>query len=115
MSGTAGWDQQQIDDLKKKGHKDKNEQRKLSLSSGVAVPAADLERPARNAPLEKKESKRLDTSRRVRLRITGYRHRLCDPDGQSAKATIDGLVLAGILANDTCEQISGIEMLQVKI
>jgi hypothetical protein len=107
-----GWTQADIDALKKKGI---HEQRKHSLSAGVAVPVTDLERPARNAPLEKKESKRLDTSRRVRLRITGYRHRLCDPDGQSAKATIDGLVLAGILANDTSEQISGIEMLQVKI
>lgn len=107
-----GWTQADIDALKKKGI---HEQRKHSLSAGVAVPASDLERPARNAPLEKKESKRLDTSRRYRLRITGFRNRLADPDGQSGKAVIDGLVLAGVLADDSPKQIKSVEILQVKI
>jgi uncharacterized membrane protein len=34
------------------------------------------------------------------------RHRLADPDGISAKAVIDGLVLCGVLAGDTTKEIA---------
>ncbi|MCK5608683.1 hypothetical protein KAR91_42795 [Candidatus Pacearchaeota archaeon] len=47
--------------------------------------------------------------------IHSYRHRLADPDGISAKAAIDGLVKADILADDTTKQIKEISYKQTKI
>jgi len=110
-----GWTQQQVDDLKRKGHKDQNEQRKNSLPAGAAISLTDMELPSCNAPLEAKKSERLDTQGRIRVRITGFRNRLTDPDGQSGKAVIDGLVLAGILADDSAKQIESVEIRQVQI
>ena len=47
--------------------------------------------------------------------VNSYRKRLCDPDGISAKAVIDGIVKAGILSDDTTKQISEVRFKQTKI
>ena len=44
----------------------------------------------------------------VRIKVISYRTRNHDPDGVSAKALLDGLVHAGILADDSSEQIKEI-------
>ena len=43
-----------------------------------------------------------------------YRKRLCDPDGISVKAAIDGIVKAGILKDDSPEFVEEIIQKQVK-
>jgi hypothetical protein len=44
-----------------------------------------------------------------------YRSRLADADGISAKAAIDGLVMCGILADDSTKEIREIRYQQVKV
>lgn len=56
---------------------------------------------------------RFDTP--VRVRFTHYRYRYCDPDGASCKAFLDGIVRAGILADDSTAHIDEIQHRQVKI
>ena len=56
---------------------------------------------------------RFDTQ--VCIIVRSYRRRLCDPDGISAKAAIDGIVKAGILTDDTPEQIKEVRFKQTKI
>ena len=51
----------------------------------------------------------------VSILIHSYRHRLCDPDGISGKWWIDAIVKAGILANDTTEEIKEVRFKQTKI
>ncbi len=43
--------------------------------------------------------------KRCRIRIVSHRHRLCDADGISAKAAIDGLVDAGVLRDDSPAEV----------
>lgn len=62
---------------------------------------------------EKKEVKRLD--KRVSIHIESKRHRLADPGGISHKATIDGIVNAGILPDDSTKEIKEIRESQTKI
>ena len=83
--------------------------------NNTAVPAPDLERATGNAPMEKKKGKRLDpriSKDRVRIHVHSRRIRLCDADGASAKAVIDGLVLAGILRNDSPEEVESVSYSQ---
>jgi hypothetical protein len=81
-----------------------------------AVPAPHVERAPRHAPVEKKESAGLDSlfSGRVRISINSRRNRLCDADGISAKAVIDGLVIAGVLENDSPEFVESVSYSQEK-
>lgn len=72
----------------------------------AAVPATDLEQDSCHAPLAAKDVKGLDT--RVHIRVISYRKRKHDPDGVSVKAVLDGLTRAGILADDSTEQIKGV-------
>lgn len=51
----------------------------------------------------------------VCLLIHSFRYRLCDPDGLSAKAVIDGLVNVGVLTDDSAKQIKEISFKQTKI
>jgi hypothetical protein len=90
-------------------------ERKNRVRNRPAVSDANLEPDTGNAQVQSKEAPRLDPQRRYRVRVTGYRHRLTDPDGQSIKALIDGFVHSNILINDTVRQISGIEVRQVEI
>ena len=52
--------------------------------------------------------------RPVTITITGYRKRLADSDGQSAKAAIDGLVHAGVLNDDSPKWVNEVRYRQVK-
>jgi len=115
MSGTAGWDQQHIDDLKREGHRDKNEQRKRSLSAGASVPATHMEHHPGDALAQPKAACRFDPSRSFKLRATQYRRRLTDIDGGSIKATLDAIVCAGVIKDDSPEIIKSFEIRQFKI
>ena len=48
----------------------------------------------------------------VCITFHSIRRRLTDPDGASIKAACDGLVKAGILADDTAQQIKEIRQTQ---
>ena len=68
-----------------------------------SIPAPNLERALRRPPMAPPKNPIVDTPCRIHLHCR--RHRITDSDGISAKAVIDGLVLAGILANDTTKEI----------
>jgi Holliday junction resolvase RusA-like endonuclease len=51
----------------------------------------------------------------VHILIHSFRHRLVDPDNICAKGVIDAIVRAGLLADDTTEQISEVRYKQTKI
>ena len=91
-------------------------QRKEKTSDRSSIPAPNVERASRNAPVEKKKGAGLDpfSGRPVRIRFYSKRRRLCDADGISAKAAIDGLVLAGILKNDSPEFVESVSYSQEK-
>ena len=42
----------------------------------------------------------------VGIRVVSYRSRICDTDGVSAKAAIDGIVRCGLLPDDSCKEIA---------
>lgn len=67
---------------------------------------ADVEPDSGNAPLGAKKTPRLNPPFRITFRH--IRKRLADLDGLSGKAAIDGLVAAGILADDSPEQVAEI-------
>jgi hypothetical protein len=81
----------------------KQAERQLAVPHRPAIPAPDLERASGRASVEAPIHPLVDTPCRIRLLC--HRHRLADPDGISAKALIDGLVLAGILAGDSTREI----------
>lgn len=72
-----------------------------------------MEQDTGNGYMEKKKIKRLDSP--INIFLLSKRHRLTDPDGISIKAVLDGIVLAGILSNDTAKEIKGIFFSQEKI
>ena len=76
-------------------------------------PAAVVERAPEPRPLAASEEAGAITGR-VLIRITSRRRRLIDPDNLSPKAYIDCLRYAGILADDTAEQVS-LETRQEKV
>jgi hypothetical protein len=75
--------------------------------------AADVELPASREPVAACKGAAFDS--RVSITIVSYRSRLADADGISAKAAIDGLVMCGILADDTTKEISEVRYRQVKV
>ncbi len=76
-------------------------------------PPAVVERAPEPRPLAAREEAGA-ISGRVLIRITSRRRRLIDPDNLSPKAYIDCLRYAGILADDTAEQVS-LETRQEKV
>lgn len=56
-----------------------------------------------NAPLGAEETKGRDT--RSRVKISSYRVRLLDPDNMCVKYHVDGLRYAGIIRDDTTNDI----------
>ncbi|MDD5678417.1 MAG: hypothetical protein PHW60_10570 [Kiritimatiellae bacterium] len=89
-------------------------ERQLIVPRRLAISAPDLERAPLFAPMAPSKNPIVDTPCRIRLHCR--RHRLADPDGISAKALIDGLVHAGILAGDsTKEIIESPVIIQVKV
>jgi hypothetical protein len=73
----------------------------------------DLEQLAGHEPMGSRKSAAFDT--RVRITVVSYRVTLADADGISAKAAIDGLVHAGILADDSTEEIEEVRYRQIKV
>ena len=65
-----------------------------------------------DAPLAKKESTRLDKN--CRIHVHHKTKRLADSDGRSVKACIDGLVLAGVLRDDSPEFVKEVSQSQEK-
>ena len=51
----------------------------------------------------------------VGIHVHSRRYRLCDSDGISAKALIDGLVIAGVLQGDSPEYVKFVTYSQEKI
>ena len=66
-----------------------------------------------NESMAKKNNARFDTP--VRIVVIHRRYRLADPDGLSIKAALDGIVAAGILADDSAKEIKSIQHVQKKI
>ena len=97
------------------GETRKRIERALALQNRTAVPVADVEPPARHEPMAEKKGTRLDSFKGVIVCVHSKRHRLTDPDGASAKAVLDGLVIAKILADDSPEFIKEVRMSQEKI
>jgi hypothetical protein len=75
--------------------------------------AADVELPTSRQSVAACKGAAFDS--RVSITIVSYRSRLADADGISAKAAIDGLVMCGILADDTTKEISEVRYRQVKV
>lgn len=71
----------------------------IHAANHPAVPFADLESDHRHESLGENAPEKNDP--RVRIHVHSVRARLADADGISAKAAIDGLIHAGILADDS--------------
>ena len=74
--------------------------------------AANVESTVGNAPVAKKKDARPDS--RYHIHVHSVRNRLCDPDGISAKAAIDGIVKAGILPDDSARYVKAVSYTQEK-
>ena len=72
-----------------------------------------MESDTRHAPLAAKEVAGFTAP--VRITITSYRYRLCDIDGISGKAIIDGLVHCGVLQDDSPQHVQAVSFQQVKV
>ena len=82
-------------------------------SSRSASEDAKLELLASDEPVQAGKSPPLATP--ARLVVVSYRCRLCDADGISAKAAIDGCVHRGLLPDDSTKYIEEISFRQVKV
>jgi len=91
-----------------------DERRKAGNEDCSTVQAANMEPDPGNAPLGSEEIEGLDPQSRVRIHIHSRRKRLCDPDGISGKAVIDGFVHAGILADDSPKHVKEVSFSQEK-
>jgi len=83
------------------------------MQNKTPIPSSNVEPDPRHAPLGKKKATRLDSP--VNMHIHSRRYRLADPDGLSAKAVIDGLVLGGLLEDDSPEFVKKVTFSQEKI
>lgn len=78
-----------------------------------SVPAHNVESAPRHEPVAEKKIPRLDSP--CRIHIVSYRYKLCDADGISAKAAIDGLIHGGILPDDSPDYVKEVTYSQVKV
>ena len=83
------------------------------MSNKTAFSPANVEQGLSYALLGKKEAPGLDTP--CRLHIHSRRYRLVDADGVSGKAAIDGIVISGLLPDDSAKEIKEITYSQEKI
>lgn len=81
-------------------------------ASGDTSGDAELEQGSKHGAVSEKGPKRLTPP--VRITVHHYRNRLIDYDNLCIKAVLDGIVRAGILADDTPEQIEEITHKQYK-
>lgn len=75
--------------------------------------ASNVECLTRNASLPACKGPLFDSQ--VSIRVHSYRTRLVDVDGVSAKYAIDGLVMGGIIANDTTKEVREVTYSQTKV
>lgn len=75
--------------------------------------ATDMECTACDEPIQTRGGAAFDTP--VSIRISSYRCRLADVDGLSAKAVLDALVLARVIANDTTKEVTEVLFSQTKV
>ena len=80
----------------------------------IAGSSSDMEPNPANAPYAAQDIARLAAQCGVCIHIHSRRKRLCDADGISGKAVIDGLVHAGILPNDSPEFVKAVSYSQEK-
>ena len=78
----------------------------------TALSLAYLEPDFGDAPLGAEETPRFDSP--VNISFHSIRKRLTDSDGASGKAVIDGLVKAGLLADDSPEYVKKVSFSQQK-
>ena len=72
-----------------------------------------MEQNTRNGANASKKTARFNSP--VRISIHSLRHKLADADGISGKAAIDGLVHAGLLADDSAKEVKEVSYSQEKI
>lgn len=84
-----------------------------AASCHASSSASDLERTSGNEPV--RAGKGAAFTARVNITIISYRTRLCDSDGISAKAAIDGLTHCGVLQDDSPKEVSRVSYQQVKV
>ena len=84
----------------------------IALANRTTVQAPDVERITGNGTLAAKTDKRLDPP--CRIHVHSIRKRLADADGVSGKAAIDGLVLGGVLEDDSTEFVKEVSYSQEK-
>ncbi len=75
----------------------------MNDKNNTTLSVADLESNPSHAPVAEKETEGLDT--RVDITVTSYRKRIHDPDGISVKASLDGIVRAGLLPDDSTKEV----------
>ena len=75
----------------------------MNDNNKVTLPIANVEQNPGYEHMGKKKTKGLDT--RVNIHVISYRKAKHDPDGVSAKAAIDGLVKAGVLTDDSTDEV----------
>jgi len=74
---------------------------------------ANLERTIGNESIQAGKGPAFDTP--VSIRIHSYRCRLCDVDGVSGKALLDGLVHANVIADDSTKEVVEVLFKQTKV
>ena len=77
-----------------------------------AVAAPDLEPGSCNASFRAEEAPRLSTP--CRISFHSIRHRLADIDGLCGKAVLDGIVLLGVLPDDSPKFVAEVAHSQIK-
>lgn len=82
------------------------------VATDTPVPATNVERSTRNEPLAKKKGTGLDKG--LRIHVHSRLKKLGDVDGRSAKSVIDGLVVGGLLPDDSARFISEVRFTQEK-
>ena len=82
------------------------------MYNSASLPHANMEQASGNASLAAQKMQGLNPP--FNILIHSIRKRLCDTDGISAKAAIDGLVKAGIFADDSTKYIKKISFSQEK-
>ena len=83
------------------------------VGDNAANKATNVECVTRNASLPACKGPLFDSQ--VSLRVHSYRTRLVDVDGVSAKYAIDGLVMGGVIANDTTKEVREVIYTQTKV
>jgi len=78
----------------------------------AAVQTANMERASTETQNAESGDSKKDT--RVSIHVHSIRKRLCDADGISAKAAIDGLVRGGILKDDSPKYVKEVTFSQEK-